>query len=74
MTIQSIRKVLFALGVLTALGYGTAQAMAPVFQTAEECRYYCEEVRHVYSWTWNPDNGVCVCNYIIWPPEGRTAR
>jgi hypothetical protein len=56
-----IRRVLFSLGVLSMLGYGTAQAMAPIFETPEECQEFCLTARGTTGWNWNPANGACTC-------------
>ncbi|HEU0055223.1 MAG TPA: hypothetical protein VFQ39_18680 [Longimicrobium sp.] len=66
----SVRKLLFGTALLASLGFGAAtagaEALAPVFDTPEECQQYCLARGHE-EWLWNYQSHVCTCPTVIWP-------
>jgi hypothetical protein len=60
-----IRTIIFAVGVLAALGSGASAARADVsrsiiLDSAEECTQYCSSRGKAHS-SWDPGTGACRC-------------
>ncbi|HEX2211359.1 MAG TPA: hypothetical protein VHG93_26985 [Longimicrobium sp.] len=60
-----VRGTLFGLVILAALASGASAAraavsMAPIFDSAEECRAYCNYLGKP-NMSWDPNTGACRC-------------
>ena len=61
-----IRNTFFGVAILAALGSGASAAraevsMAPIFDSAEECRDYCTIYLGKSHYSWDPGTGACRC-------------